>query len=163
MAPSDPPEPPKSLLSRLNGWGTSSMPPMGLATLITALHFRPFQPLPMLFAPLLLFSSYLNVAGFKIDSAGMTAAWSGLYVLLAARRARGSRGLFRLPFLSLSSASPAAPARRGFFSARSAVSAAAMGLGTVNCLAGGWVYATGDRKAEDAERREMNRWGVYKD
>lgn len=121
---------------------------MGLATLVTALHYRPFQALPMLFAPLLLFSSYLNIAGFAIDSAGMTAAWSGLYVLLAARR--GGRGI-----------SPAALRRR--FSARGAVRGAAMGLGTVNCVAGGWVYATGDRKAEDEERRERNRWGVYRD
>src|SRR5689334_12802547 len=38
------------------------LPPMGLATLITALHCRPFQTLPMLFTPLLVFSSYLSVA-----------------------------------------------------------------------------------------------------
>jgi len=119
---------------------------MGLATLITALHFRPFQALPMLFAPLLMFSSYLNVAGFAIDGAGMTAAWSGLYVLLAARRRN-----------------PAAAMRGGKFSARGVVRAAAMGLGTANCVAGGWVYATGDRKAEEEERRERNRWGVYND
>ena len=116
---------------------------MGLATLVTALHFRPFQALPILFTPLLLFGSYLNVAGFKIDSAGMTAAWSGLYVLLAARRRPASL--------------------RSRFSARGAVRATAMGLGTANCVAGGWVYANGDRKAEDAERRERNRWGVYDD
>jgi hypothetical protein len=119
------------------------MPPMGLATLITALHYRPFQALPMLFTPLLVFSSYLSVAGFKIDSAGMAAAWSGMYVLLAARRR------------------PASLAKK--FSIRGAVRLTAMGLGTVNCIAGAYTYATGDRKAEEQERRELNKWGVYKD
>jgi hypothetical protein len=116
---------------------------MGLATLITALHFRPLQKLPMIFPPLLLFSSYLNVGGFVIDSAGMTAAWSGLYVLLAARRR------------------PATLRHR--FSARGVIRASAMGLGAANCAAGAYVYATGDRKAEDEERRERNRWGIYKE
>ncbi|KAJ9138599.1 hypothetical protein NKR23_g8325 [Pleurostoma richardsiae] len=134
------PEPPKSLTAKLNAWGLSSFPGMGLATLITALHARPFQPLPMTFVPLLAFSSYLNVAGFKLDSAGITAAWSGLYVLLAMRR-RSPRGL------------------RGKFSARGLVRGTAMGLGTVNTVAGGWAYAMGDRAKETEERKERNRWG----
>ncbi|KAB5582414.1 hypothetical protein GE09DRAFT_266705 [Coniochaeta sp. 2T2.1] len=136
------PEPKASLLSRLNGWGTSAFPPMTLATLITALHFRPLQKLPMTFVPLLLFSSYLNVAGFKIDSAGMTAAWSGLYVLLAARRRPASL-------------------RNKLFSARGVVRGAAMGLGVAYMVAGGLAYGTGNRKVEEEERRERNRWGVY--
>lgn len=129
----------------------SSFAPVGLATLITALHVRPvFARLPMLlFTPMLILSSYLNVAGYKIDSAGLTAAWSGLYVLLAARRrgpaGAGSGGLARL---------------RQKFTARGAVRGAAMGLGAVNAVAGGWVYATGDRAAEDQERRERDRWGI---
>ena len=116
---------------------------MGLATLITALHWRPFQALPLSFAPILLFSSYLNLAGFPTDSAGLTAAWSGLYVVLAARRR------------------PASLARR--FGVRGGVRAAAMGLGLANCVAGGWVYARGDRKRDEAERKERDRWGMYKD
>lgn len=40
----------------------------------------------MLFPPLLLFSSYLNLSDYKTDAAGITAAWSGLYALLAMRR-----------------------------------------------------------------------------
>ncbi len=96
----------------------------------------------MLFPPLLFFSSYLNVGGFTIDSAGMTAAWSGLYVLLAARRR------------------PASLMKR--FSARGAVRGAAMGVGVANTVAGGYVYAMGDRKAEEVERKERNRWGIYK-
>lgn len=114
---------------------------MGLATLITSLHFRPFQKLPMLlFTPMLLFSSYLNLAGFKIDAAGLGAAWSGLYLLLAARRR------------------PASLRQR--FTARAAVRGVAMGLGGVNALAGGYVYATGDREAERIERTERDRWGI---
>ncbi|KAF2280594.1 uncharacterized protein EI97DRAFT_1671 [Westerdykella ornata] len=70
----------------LRNWGENPVPPTLLATLITAQHFRPFQPLPMIFPPVLLFSSYLNLAQFKTDAAGITAAWSGLYMLLAMRR-----------------------------------------------------------------------------
>ena len=68
----------------------NSVPPTLLATLITAQHARPFQPLPMLFPPILLFSSYLNLSDYKTDAAGITAAWSGLYALLAIRRSQVS-------------------------------------------------------------------------
>ncbi len=68
----------------------NSVPPTLLATLITAQHARPFKALPMVFAPVLLFSSYLNLSGYKTDAAGTTAAWSGLYALLAMRRKQAS-------------------------------------------------------------------------
>ena len=42
----------------------------------------------MMFAPILLFSSYLNLSNYKTDAAGITAAWSGLYGLLALRRSQ---------------------------------------------------------------------------
>lgn len=42
----------------------------------------------MMFPPVLLFSSYLNLSDYKTDSAGITAAWSGLYALLAMRRSQ---------------------------------------------------------------------------
>ncbi|KAK2606994.1 hypothetical protein N8I77_005708 [Diaporthe amygdali] len=143
MANPDQPEPTRSLASRLNGWGLSSLPPMGLATLIISLHFRPFHKLPMLvFTPMLALSSYLSVAGFKIDGAGLGAAWSGLYVLLAMRRR-----------------SPAASLRQRF-TARAAVRGAAVGLGIVNAAAGGYAYAVGDREAERVERKERDRWGI---
>jgi hypothetical protein len=116
---------------------------MTLTTLIIALHARPFQALPMLFPPLLIFSSYLTLAGFKIDGAGMTAAWSGIYTLLAARRRPASL--------------------RSRFSLRGFVRGSAMGLGAANTVAGFYTYGTGDRKREEEERREVNRWGVYKD
>ncbi|KAL1883950.1 hypothetical protein Daus18300_000058 [Diaporthe australafricana] len=144
MATPDQPEAKKSLISNLNGWGQSSLPPMGLATLITALHFRPFQKLPMLvFTPMLLLSSYLSVGGFKIDAAGLSAAWSGLYVLLAARRR------------------PASLRQR--FTARGVVRGAAVGLGIANAAAGGYTYAMGDRELERAERKERDRWGIEKE
>ncbi len=117
---------------------------MTLTTLIIALHARPPQALPLTLTPLLIFSSYLTLAGFKIDGAGMTAAWSGVYTLLAARRRP-------------------ATLRSRFFSVRGVVRGTAMGLGAANAVAGLYVYAVGDRKREEEERREVNRWGVYKD
>lgn len=115
------------------------MPPALLATVVTALHARPLQLLPLtIFTPSLLFASYLNLAGYPTASAGATAAWSGLYVLLALRR--------RQPF-------------RGKFSARGAVRGAAIGLGLVNSAAGGLVYARGDFNADERERVKRNRWG----
>ncbi|CAJ2511968.1 Uu.00g075930.m01.CDS01 [Anthostomella pinea] len=133
-------EPSRSMLSNLSAWGNSSMAPTGLATLITALHFRPLQIRPLLFAPVLLFSSYANLQGFKKDSAGITAAASGTYALLAFRRRAG--GLVAK-----------------FMSVRGAVRGAAVGVGLMNCVAGGWVYAMGDRERERAERRDNPRWG----
>ncbi len=112
---------------------------MGLATLITALHARPFQTLPMLFTPVLVFSSYMNVAGHAIDGAAMTAAWSGLYALLALRRRQ--------------------PSLRQKFSTRGLVRGSAIGLGSINCVAGGVTFLNGDRKKEAAQRRARNRWG----
>lgn len=70
-----------------------SFPPTILAALIFAQHARPFQALPMAFPPLLLLTSYLNVGGFKKDAAGMSAAWSGVYAVLALRR-KQVRALF---------------------------------------------------------------------
>ncbi|KAM5524218.1 hypothetical protein FOXYSP1_00261 [Fusarium oxysporum f. sp. phaseoli] len=116
----------------------ASLPPSLLATLITALHARP-PSLPLfIFTPPLLFSSYLNLSGYPTGSAGLTAAWSGLYVLLALRR--------RQPF-------------RGRFSVRGVVRGTAIGLGAANCVAGGWVYANGDFEKDEKARVDRNRWG----
>ncbi|KAH9985722.1 hypothetical protein F4779DRAFT_612058 [Xylariaceae sp. FL0662B] len=133
------PEPSKTALSRLEAWGNSSLAPTGLATLITALHARPLQARGLVFAPLLLFASYANLQGLRIDGAGITAASSGTYALLALRRRPSSL--------------------RARFSARGAVRGAAVGIAFVNAVAAGWVYATGDRAAEREERRERPRWG----
>ncbi|KAI0885034.1 uncharacterized protein GGS22DRAFT_162555 [Annulohypoxylon maeteangense] len=132
------PEPTPTLQERIEGWGNSSLAPTGLATLITALHFRPFQVRPMLFVPILLFSSYSNLQGFKMDSAGMTAAASGTYALVAMRRRP-------VKFMSR-------------FSIRGIVRGAAVGLGIVNAVAASWVYINGDREKEKDERKNNPRW-----
>ena len=80
-----------------------------------------------MFPPALLFSSYLNIAGYKVDAAGTSAAWSGLYFLLARRRTQplmqkwGPRGIVR---------------------------GATMGLCLTNFLAGGLAYGLG-RRSQD--------------
>ncbi|KAH8677616.1 hypothetical protein BX600DRAFT_506639 [Xylariales sp. PMI_506] len=137
MASSDP----KNVAqSTLTAWGSHSMAAAGLATLIFPLHARPLQIRPMLFIPVLMFSSYINLQGFKKDSAGITAAASGTYALLALRRSVSGGRL------------------RTKFSARGAVRGAAIAFGLANVVACGWVYATADRKAEEEERRDNPRW-----
>ncbi|EGP83070.1 hypothetical protein TI39_contig350g00034 [Zymoseptoria brevis] len=119
----------QSLFSYAKAWGENPLPPTLLATLITAQHFRPFQTLPMLFPPVLLFSSYLNVQGFKKDSAGMMSAWSLAYFVLARRRHQPLRQKFGV---------------------RGVVRGATVGLCAVNALAGGWTYWTA-KKADVPE------------
>ncbi|KAI1480819.1 hypothetical protein K445DRAFT_319986 [Daldinia sp. EC12] len=131
-------EPSRTARSRLEAWGNSPFAPTGLATLITALHFRPLQVRPMLFVPILFFSSYANLQGFKIDSAGITAAASGTYALLAMRRKPNT-------FMNR-------------FSIRGLVRGSAVGIGLINAIAAGWVYGTGDREKEKEERRDNPRW-----
>ena len=105
----------------------SSVPPTALATLITAQALRPPQFLPLIFPPLLLFSTYLNISDYKVEAAGTNAAWSGLYLLLARRRKQplarkfGTRGLIR---------------------------GATLGMCAANLVCGGWVYAVGKRRGE---------------
>ena len=82
----------------------------------------------MLFPPILLFSSYLNLQGFKADSAGLTSAWSAAYLVLAARRKGGFRSKF---------------------GARGLVRGATMALCAVNVVSGGLVYAFKGRKDEE--------------
>ncbi|EEY19704.1 conserved hypothetical protein [Verticillium alfalfae VaMs.102] len=126
-----------TLPQKLTNWGTSCMPPAIHAILIAALHGKPVQPLPLLIAPALLFSSYVSLAGFPTDAAGLTCAWSGIYTLLALRR--------RQPI-------------RSKFSARGVVRAGALSLGLANCVAGGFAYAGGNRKIDEIARKERNRW-----
>ncbi|KAF1814504.1 hypothetical protein P152DRAFT_447854 [Eremomyces bilateralis CBS 781.70] len=75
-------------------WGENPLPPTVLATLITAQHARPLQKLPMVFAPLFLFTSYMNLGGYKTEAAGTSAAWSALYMLLASRRKQSIKSTF---------------------------------------------------------------------
>ncbi|TDZ17412.1 hypothetical protein C8034_v007748 [Colletotrichum sidae] len=128
----------KSLFQHAHDYGTNSLPPAIHAILIAALHGRPLKILPFSFAPALLFSSYINLAGFPTDSAGFTCAMSGLYALLALRRRQTIRNKF---------------------TARGAVRGVAVGMGFANSAAGAWVYATGDRKKDEEARKERNRWG----
>lgn len=84
--------------------------------------------MPMIFPPLLLFSTYLNLQGYKIDSAGTTAALSGSYLVLASRR--------RLGFMNK-------------FGARGLIRGATMGLALANVVGGGLAYTFGSRSKED--------------
>lgn len=118
----------RTILASLQAYGRSSMPPMILATLIFPLHARPLQPLPMLFPPVLLGTSYVNLAGYKTDAAGVSAAWSALYLLLARRRQ------FRL-------------GER--FGARGFIRGGAVLVAAANAVAGGVAYVTGKKGRED--------------
>ncbi|KAI5296538.1 Hsp70 suppressor, GTPase facilitates ribosomal subunit dissociation [Ascosphaera pollenicola] len=81
----------------------------------------------MLFPPVLLFTTYLNLLDprFKQDAAGLSATWAGLYLVLAARRSQKLKNKF---------------------SVRGAVRGAAMGVGFANLVAGGTVYMFGVRE-----------------
>ncbi|KAK4496377.1 hypothetical protein PRZ48_012357 [Zasmidium cellare] len=116
----------KGIFQYAKAWGATL-----LATLITAQHMRPFQTLPMLFPPILLFSSYLNVQGFQKDAAGLTSAWSMCYFLLASRR--------KTPIMKR-------------FGTRGVVRGATLGLCAVNAVAGGWAYWRGTREEEGKDK-----------
>ncbi|CEL02669.1 hypothetical protein ASPCAL03835 [Aspergillus calidoustus] len=119
-----------TLVQRFRAWGENPFPPTLLATLITAQYMRPFQALPMLFPPVLLFTSYASIQGFKTDTAGISAAWSGLYLLLAGRR--------KQPFMKK-------------WGARGITRGATMGLALVNMVGGGLAYTLGKREDEGDE------------
>ncbi|PGH03799.1 hypothetical protein AJ79_07275 [Helicocarpus griseus UAMH5409] len=125
-----PPPSKQSLIQYARAWGENPFPPTLLATLVAAQHLRPFQPLPMLFPPALLFTTYLNLLDYKVDAAGVSAAWSGLYLLLAAKR--------KQKFMQK-------------WGARGIVRGAAMGLGFTNMVSGGLVYMIGKRRGDDGE------------
>ncbi|KAI5860451.1 hypothetical protein GGS23DRAFT_237422 [Durotheca rogersii] len=148
----DPLGEPESSVSRIEEWGNSPLPPVALATLVAALHFRPLQPLPLAFAPVLLFASYANLQGFRADGAGVAAAASGTYALLSLRSLRRGIGRRRRAQPAYSWRSVARLSARGF------VRGAAVGLGLANAIAGVWVYSTADRDAERRERRDNPRW-----
>ncbi|KAF2431876.1 hypothetical protein EJ08DRAFT_586418 [Tothia fuscella] len=120
-----------SAVQYIRQWGESSFPPTLLATLVSAQHLRPFQPLPMIFPPLLLFSSYLNINGFKTDAAGISAAWSGLYFLLALRRKQGITHKF---------------------GTRGLIRGATLAVCAANLIGGGLAYTFGRREKEDVEK-----------
>lgn len=94
----------------------------------------------MLFPPLLLFSAYLNVLGYKIDSAGTTAALSGAYLVVAGRRRAG--------------------AVWNKFGTRGIVRGATMGLALANVVGGGLGYMFGSRSKEAKEADEKKDGGL---
>ncbi|KAI9367999.1 hypothetical protein BJX61DRAFT_546965 [Aspergillus egyptiacus] len=118
----------QTAVQKLRAWGENPFPPTLLATLITAQYMRPFQAMPMLFPPVLLFTSYANLQGFKTDTAGISAAWSGLYLLLAGRR--------KQPFMKK-------------WGARGITRGATMGLCLVNMVGGGLAYTLGKREDDE--------------
>lgn len=81
----DPEKAKRTAIHQLKQYGESPVPPALLAGLITSYQLRPFRPLPMLFPPFLLFSSYLNTQGYKTDAAGLSATWSTLYLVMSRR------------------------------------------------------------------------------
>jgi hypothetical protein len=85
----------------------------------------------MLFAPALIFSSFISLHEYKTDGGGLLAATSGTYLLLASRRKQ------RL---------------KSKFSPRGILRGTTMAYCAVNVVAGGLAYAFGDRKAEDERR-----------
>lgn len=82
----------------------------------------------MLFPPMLLFTTYLNLQGYKVDSAGTTAAISGAYLVLAGRR--------KLGFMNK-------------FGARGLLRGSTMILCLANVVGGGLAYTFGSRSKED--------------
>lgn len=104
---------------------------MILATFVSALHARPFQIVPMTVPAVLLFSTYLNLSEYKTESAGLTAAWSGVYLLMASRR-KNTKFISKL-------------------GARGLVRGATMGVAAVNLVACGATYALGRNKVDDDE------------
>jgi hypothetical protein len=105
---------------------------------IWGVHGKPFQWKPMMFVPMLFLSGYMNIVGFKIDSAGLTGAVGGMYALTGLRRRQ-----------------------QKWLSVRGVSRMAAIGIGAVNMAACGSVYLTGDRKAEREEMEERDRWGIH--
>ena len=85
--------------------------------------------MPLIFPPVLLATSYANLSGYKTDAAGISAAWSGLYISLASRRKYGLK--------------------QKFMSVRGVVRGAAMGLAAVNVVGGGLAYAFGSGGREE--------------
>lgn len=82
----------------------------------------------MLFVPVLLFSSYLNLNGYPVDSAGVTSAWSAAYLVVARRRKQA--------FTSK-------------FGARGVIRGVTLGLCAANVVSGGLAYVFGKREKDD--------------
>lgn len=106
----------------------------------------------MLFPPLLLFSSYLNLSNYKTDAAGITAAWSGLYALLAMRR-RQVCSLYSMTVQHLHALicmeTNKQQGLKNKFTVRGAVRGASLALCAVNVAGCGLAYTFGKREKEE--------------
>jgi hypothetical protein len=100
----------------------------------------------MLFPPILLFSSYLNLSDYKTDAAGITAAWSGLYALLAIRRKQVCAicHLHIHPDVLI-----CCKGIKNKFTARGVVRGASIALCAVNIAGCGLAYTFGKREKEE--------------
>ncbi|KAJ5501434.1 hypothetical protein N7453_006251 [Penicillium expansum] len=112
----------QTVIQRFRAWGENSFPPTLLASMIAAQHMRPFQFFPMIFPPVLIFSSYANLQGFKTDTAGISAAFSGLPPTTAVHEEVWCWGVVR---------------------------GATLGLALVNMVGGGLAYTLGKREEEE--------------
>ncbi|MCJ1486530.1 hypothetical protein MMC06_006707 [Schaereria dolodes] len=140
-------------VSYIKAWGESPLPPTLLATLLTALHLSPspnslssptrFLPrtIPWLFPPALLFSTYLNLSGYTTSAAGTSAAWSALWLVMAARGRRRRRG-------RMVGMGKRTDTLRQMFGVRGAVRGVAGGVAWANVGGGGLVYGMGGRDEE---------------
>jgi len=108
------------------------IPATGLAALIAAQALRPVNYVSLLFPPVLLASSYMNVLDYKDEAAGVSSAWSALYLILARRR--------KQPFMQK-------------WGVRGIIRGATLGLCAANLVGGGFVYGVSrlERRKEDAE------------
>jgi hypothetical protein len=102
----------------------------------------------MAFVPVLLFSSYLNLSGYKTDAAGTTAAWSGLYALLAMRRRQVIAFIYPLPCFT-EGANRLMQQFTNKFTVRGVVRGASLALCAVNVAGCGLAYVFGKREKED--------------
>ncbi|KAH0543648.1 hypothetical protein FGG08_002086 [Glutinoglossum americanum] len=106
--------------------------PPGLTALLIAVP-NPLRPLPLLFSSVLGLSSCLSFSGYHIDAAGISAAWSALYIIAASRRKQNFIGKF---------------SRAGVLRGMT------VGACALNVLAGGLAYAFGQRSKEDERIRK---------
>jgi len=161
------------LVFSLKRWGENSLNPMLLATLATPQHLRPVRFPGILFTPALVLDSYASLRGYKKDAAGLLAAQSGLYLLLAGRRKRKvSSGVVRTVLGRLGKSLSGGGGKggtgggsgggsgslawkeAGLFSVRGALKGTTLVFCAVNVVAGGLAYTFGDREQERRMRGE---------
>lgn len=131
----------------------NSFNPIIQASLIASQHLRPVNFIGGILLPgSLLASSYVSVAGYKKDAAGIIAAQSGLYILLASRRrwvccAYCNRRSGQRSWLISQRV-------REKLSPRGIIRGGTLALCALNVVACGISYTFGDRAKEEIARQE---------